>query len=238
MTQIRRLALLTREQAQMRRVEFLNSTNNEVDMGIIGVKGRIELLRSNAELLDIPVDKLLPTAEEYMKQKAEEAKTNPPPQDPKIVEIQQKGEMKNAEMQQDGEQFKMKLAAESEANAAANQLELEKHRETLDMEFKLKIRMLDEESRQKELDRALEREQQNNDKDNEVTRIREESKLKREGAAAENSKEPAPQAPAPVINLTIDNQKGLVKKKIDLTTGKNGALSGATVTEEEIGEEK
>jgi hypothetical protein len=46
--------ILVKEQQQMRRAEFLQQTNNPVDMSIIGPEGRAEALRSIADGLDLP----------------------------------------------------------------------------------------------------------------------------------------------------------------------------------------
>jgi len=229
-------ALLTREQAQMRRSEFLAQTNNEVDMGIIGVEGRIELLRSNAELLDIPVDKLLPTVEEFIKKQEEKAAKEQPPQDPKIVAIQQKGQADKEKLIAEQEQFGAKLKAEENSDARKADVELQKNRDKLQSEYDFKLKMLEEESLQKELDRDLEREKAGMERDKDIQRIREEIKLNRQNKVAEKETETTKTEPAQsgsVFNLTIDNNKGLVKKKIDLTTT-GGKLSGATVTEENI----
>ena len=47
----------------MRRVEFLNATANEVDMGIIGKDGRAAILREIAKGLQMPVDEIVPSRE-------------------------------------------------------------------------------------------------------------------------------------------------------------------------------
>lgn len=52
--------LMVREQQQMRRAEFLQMTANPIDMGIIGMEGRSELLREAVKSLDIPVDRVVP----------------------------------------------------------------------------------------------------------------------------------------------------------------------------------
>ena len=58
------LALLVREQVQLRRQEFLSATNNPTDLQIIGIEGRATLLREIASGLDIPVDKIVPSEDE------------------------------------------------------------------------------------------------------------------------------------------------------------------------------
>lgn len=47
-------SLLVREQIQMRRAEFMGVTNNPIDMQILGIEGRAEMLREAAKGLDMP----------------------------------------------------------------------------------------------------------------------------------------------------------------------------------------
>lgn len=56
------LSLMTREQAQVRRNEFLQQTANPVDMQIIGLEGRAELLRETSKTLMLNPDKIVPSA--------------------------------------------------------------------------------------------------------------------------------------------------------------------------------
>jgi hypothetical protein len=55
--------LAVKETVNMRRVEFLNATANEVDMGIIGKDGRAAILREIAKGLQMPVDEIVPSRE-------------------------------------------------------------------------------------------------------------------------------------------------------------------------------
>ena len=55
------LSLVTKEAAQVRRNEFLQFTGNPVDMQIIGLEGRAELLRESAKALNINPDKVVPS---------------------------------------------------------------------------------------------------------------------------------------------------------------------------------
>lgn len=56
------LSLVTKESAQVRTNEFLAATANPIDMQIIGLEGRAELLRHAARRLDISGDKVIPSA--------------------------------------------------------------------------------------------------------------------------------------------------------------------------------
>ena len=55
------LSLVTKEAAQVRRNEFLAATGNPVDMQIIGLEGRAELLREASKSLNINPDKVVPS---------------------------------------------------------------------------------------------------------------------------------------------------------------------------------
>jgi hypothetical protein len=54
------MSLTAKEAAQVRRNEFLANTNNPVDIQIIGLEGRAEVLRSAARSLDMNPDKIVP----------------------------------------------------------------------------------------------------------------------------------------------------------------------------------
>jgi hypothetical protein len=56
------LSLVAKEAAQVRLNEFLMATGNPVDMQIIGLDGRAELLRQAVKRLDINTDKVVPPA--------------------------------------------------------------------------------------------------------------------------------------------------------------------------------
>jgi hypothetical protein len=53
--------LAVKETVNVRRVEFLNATANEFDMGIIGPQGRAALLREVAKGLQMSVDDIVPS---------------------------------------------------------------------------------------------------------------------------------------------------------------------------------
>jgi len=228
-------ALLTKEQTQMRRAEFLNMTNNDVDMSIMGVEGRLEVLRAAADLLDLETGSVIPTKEDFMVRQQEKAKKEPP-QDPKIVEIQQKGAIEKEKQAMEMDQFKQKLEADGQMSREKMDLELDKFQRKLDMEFDLKIKLMEEESAQKELDRELEREKEETAKDADIERIKEEVKLEREAKTEAETNKDGPkrlEAPAPIINVNIDNKSGSVVKTIDFKRGQDKLLDGAVITEKE-----
>lgn len=57
-------AILIKESAQARRTQFLAMTANPIDMAIIGNKGRAALLREVASAMELPVDEVVPSAEQ------------------------------------------------------------------------------------------------------------------------------------------------------------------------------
>ena len=71
------VALLVKEQLAERRIQFLQSTGNEIDMSIIGKLGRAKALRETAETLEmyelIPADDELRDVEEVEAQQAAQA---------------------------------------------------------------------------------------------------------------------------------------------------------------------
>jgi hypothetical protein len=59
-------SLLAKEQLSMRTQEFLQNTNNPVDLQIIGIGGRAKLLRESAKLLGIDVSEILPDSKDEL----------------------------------------------------------------------------------------------------------------------------------------------------------------------------
>lgn len=58
------MGLVAKEQLQVRRNEFLQTTANPVDLQIVGPQGRAYLLREVAKTLQMDTDKLVPTTEQ------------------------------------------------------------------------------------------------------------------------------------------------------------------------------
>ena len=56
-------ALVAKEAAQVRRNEFLAATANPIDMQVLGIEGRAEVLREVVKTLDMDTDKVIPSAE-------------------------------------------------------------------------------------------------------------------------------------------------------------------------------
>lgn len=64
--------LVQQEVLQMRRNEFLQTTGNPIDMQIIGLDGRRELLRENAKSLKMNPDKIVPSRKDMISTRVEE----------------------------------------------------------------------------------------------------------------------------------------------------------------------
>ena len=63
-------SLVVKDANQQRRAEFLASTANPIDMQIIGMDGRAQLLREQAKSLDMNVDTIVPSPlQRQMKQR-------------------------------------------------------------------------------------------------------------------------------------------------------------------------
>lgn len=63
-------AILIRESAQQRRLQFLTLTANPIDAPIIGQRHRAALLRQTAAALELPVDEVVPSDEEIVQNMA------------------------------------------------------------------------------------------------------------------------------------------------------------------------
>jgi hypothetical protein len=55
--------LAMKEQMNVRRIEFLTATTNQIDMEIMGKEGRAAVLREVAKGLQMPVDDIIPSKE-------------------------------------------------------------------------------------------------------------------------------------------------------------------------------
>ncbi|WP_086931605.1 portal protein [Agarilytica rhodophyticola] len=60
-------SLIHKEQMMLRQQEFLAQTGNPIDMQIMGVEGRAELLKGVAKTTEIPVDRIIPSKEELQR---------------------------------------------------------------------------------------------------------------------------------------------------------------------------
>jgi hypothetical protein len=60
------ISMIQKEQAQMRRMEFLKATNNPLDAAIIDLPRRAAILRETVKSLDMPVEDVVPSKEEMV----------------------------------------------------------------------------------------------------------------------------------------------------------------------------
>jgi hypothetical protein len=62
--------LVVQEQLQVRRMEFLDRTANPIDMQIVGMPGRAEILRETVKSLKLPSEDIIPDREEMQERQA------------------------------------------------------------------------------------------------------------------------------------------------------------------------
>lgn len=96
-------AILIRESAQQRRLQFLQLTANPIDAPLIGGKHRLALLRETAAAMELPVDEVVPSDEDFAAQQAQAA------------EQQQKQMQQQIELQQQQMSLEHKFEMEKEA---------------------------------------------------------------------------------------------------------------------------
>lgn len=65
-------AILIKDMAQQRRMQFLGMTANPIDMQIIGMRGRASILRETAAAMELPAD-VVPSGEELLQREQEAA---------------------------------------------------------------------------------------------------------------------------------------------------------------------
>lgn len=230
-------AILIKETNQMRRQEFLQLTNNPVDLEIIGVEGRTEILREVASPLNMNTDKIVPTRED-MRRKMEEAAKQPPPKDPALLKIEAQAQLELQKREQDQAQHMEEMNFNAAKIKEQGLAEMEKNRERMAMEERLRKYQIDQEIKRQEAKAELDKEKMNLDHKRDMEKLRKEMRLQREKQVSEKrdsekeAKEPKetttaqPAAAAPVINLNIDNTKGTIKKKLTVERGKDGKIAG------------
>jgi len=94
--------LAVKETVNVRRVEFLNATANEIDMQIIGPEGRGALLREVAKGLHMPTEEIVPSREKLQAQRqamliAQQGGANPGSQQPGPTPTQPDGSPKGGQ---------------------------------------------------------------------------------------------------------------------------------------------
>ena len=99
-------AILIKESAQQRRMQFLQLTANPIDMQIIGEKGRAALLREVASAMELPVDDIVPDADAIEKRQREQAQAQQAQQE-QALQMQSQQEQAKAASQAQAAQIKL-----------------------------------------------------------------------------------------------------------------------------------
>ena len=226
-------AILIKEQAQMRHTELLSLTANPIDLEIIGKPGRAKMLREVFETSNLT--DIVPSDDQIMEQMKLEQEQGPPP-DPEALKLQAKAEADAAKLKQDHEHHGDMMVLEEERMNTQADADIEKNKEKLAMEERIRNREQDmadqREARRYRLD--MRKEEMAHDRD--MAKIREEIALERE-LKKEQVEEPEEKEgkeekeSATVIQLNIDNKTGSVKKHIKVNRSKNGLIESGDVTE-------
>jgi hypothetical protein len=90
------IQLATKEQLNVRRVEFLQATANPVDSQIVGIPGRAAILREVAKGLNMPVDDIVPSKEKLEQMQAEQEAQKKAEQEAQLQAQQQQAQQANA----------------------------------------------------------------------------------------------------------------------------------------------
>lgn len=105
--------LIAKDQAMARRAEMLHATNNPIDMQIIGLEGRAEMLRALFKAADMP-ESIIPSKEKLMQQMKAQ-------QEQKPIEVM-KLEQDAAEVQAKLEQDEVESIRDAETDIAVAQI--------------------------------------------------------------------------------------------------------------------
>ena len=108
-------AILVRESAQQRRIQFLGLTANPIDAAIVTAKYRAALLRETAAAMELPVDEVVPTEDEVEKQAQAQAE-----QQQQMIEAQAAAQEKEFQQQLQLEQVKEEAKGAREQTNAKN----------------------------------------------------------------------------------------------------------------------
>lgn len=109
-------AILIEDQAQQRRAAFLQQTANPIDMQIIGLQGRAEVLRELTKSLGMPASEIVPSSDEIAQKQAAQAQQVPPEQRVEMAKLeleQAKLQLEKAKAVQNAENEDEKLAIEA-----------------------------------------------------------------------------------------------------------------------------
>lgn len=110
-------AILIRESAQQRRLQFLQLTANPIDAPLIGGKHRLALLRETAAAMELPVDEVVPSDEDFEAAQAAQAE-----QAQKQVEQQLALQEQQLKLEHQMDMEKEAAIAQREAGARSDQM--------------------------------------------------------------------------------------------------------------------
>ena len=144
-------ALLQRESMREIHRLALDSTANELDMGIIGVDGRADLLRDYFNTMPTVRDGIVPSAEEIMQRQQEQQQSQP---NPEMLKLQSEQEIAQAKMALEEQISAKKLAADVKRDE--DKLRAEERRHSMRLES-------DREIESARLDAQLQRDRQTSD---------------------------------------------------------------------------
>lgn len=107
-------AILIKDSAQQRRIQFLGLTANPIDMQIIGIKGRAAVLREVANSMELDTDAIVPSDEALDQQQAaaQQAQAQAAQQEAQVKQAETEGKLAL-------EDKKLAAAQEQAANTAA-----------------------------------------------------------------------------------------------------------------------
>lgn len=238
-------ALLLRDMAQQRRVEFMNLTNNDIDMSVIGKEGRANILRQVAK--DFDLDGIVPSRDQ-VRAAVQNEMENPPPSPEQIkaesemqlasikeegankrleIELAYKAGMAEADQEKDQKVHQQRMA-EIEAR---KQVALDKQKRDEDT----KIRLMREETARiiERAEIAAETDAEKHAMDMELKEKDQEIAEKQAETQAEATKQAAVDKSAsggekeskPMeLTVIVDNKGGVTKKKIKINRDKEGRM--------------
>lgn len=114
-------AILVREAQSQARLQALQLTANPIDMQVIGVEGRAELLRQVFKALDIPGDDVIPDSDELAKRQQQQAE-----QQQAALQAQAEAEGQEADKQREFDAQQKELDRQHQASLEDKRLESQK----------------------------------------------------------------------------------------------------------------
>jgi len=251
---------LIKDHIQEKRQLFLQAVSNPLDQSIIGIKGRVELLREMAKGLHLDIDRVLPPPDKIEEMHA--TGSIPPEVQQQMQQLQQMlqaAQQQVADKTQEYEVRREEISGKVEVAriSAASMLDSRRHesevRAITDSEAKITVAKIDSDTKRDTVVMVQEYEDKRHQRESEVEMAKIRSAetnqpdqinpeqllapvLKRldeiEMSSKEEPEEKEPVAPF-VLNLQIDAKQGTVKKSIKIKKDPSGNIIGAESVEEE-----